>query len=124
MKEDSEKDKLIKTLLSESDYLLSTILITNNLVNVSIIVLSSFFINKIMVFSSPVIGFIFESVIITFIILLLSEIMPKIYAQQHSLSLCRFAAGPLKTIKSILKPFNILLVKSTSVVNKKLNKHM
>ncbi len=123
MKEDSEKDKLIKTLLSESDYLLSTILITNNLVNVSIIVLSSFFINKIMVFSSPVIGFIFESVIITFIILLLSEIMPKIYAQQHSLSLCRFAAGPLKTIKSILKPFNILLVKSTSVVNKKLNKH-
>lgn len=76
-----------------------------------------------MVFSSPVIGFIFESVIITFIILLLSEIMPKIYAQQHSLSLCRFAAGPLKTIKSILKPFNILLVKSTSVVNKKLNKH-
>ncbi len=123
MNDDSDKDKLIKTLLSEPDYLLSTILISNNLVNVSIIVLSSFFINKLFTFANPIIGFIFESVIITFIILLLSEIMPKIYAQQHSLSLCRFAAGPLKNFKTILKPFNIMLVKSTSIVNKRISKH-
>lgn len=124
---DEEKnpvDEKIKLLLQKPEHLLATILITNNLVNVSIIVLSSYIINQTLDFSAfPILGFIFETILITFIILLVSEIMPKIFAQQHGLRMARFGAGTLKVLRSILKPFVWVLVSSTSVVNKRLAKH-
>lgn len=124
---DEEKnpvDEKIKLLLQKPEHLLATILITNNLVNVSIIVLSSYIINQTLDFSAfPVLGFIFETILITFIILLVSEIMPKIFAQQHGLRMARFGAGTLKVLRSVLKPFVWILVSSTSVVNKRLAKH-
>ncbi len=124
---DEEKnpvDEKIKLLLQKPEHLLATILITNNLVNVSIIVLSSYIINQTLDFSAfPILGFIFETILITFIILLVSEIMPKIFAQQHGLRMARFGAGTLKVLRSVLKPFVWILVSSTSVVNKRLAKH-
>ena len=82
---DEEKnpvDEKIKLLLQKPEHLLATILITNNLVNVSIIVLSSYIINQTLDFSAfPVLGFIFETILITFIILLVSiatKILPRI----------------------------------------------
>ena len=122
--EHNSKDEKIKYLLEKPEHLLATILITNNLVNVSIIVLSSYAINLMLDFSSsPVLGFVFETIIITFIILLISEIMPKIFAQQHNLRMARFGVNALKNIRSILYPFVWFLVSSTSVVNKRLVKH-
>lgn len=122
--ETNSKDKNVGLLLQQPEYLLATILITNNLVNVSIIILSSYFINSTLDFSAaPLLGFIFETVIITFIILLISEIMPKIYAQQHSLTMARNASVTLKSLQKILYPFCRLLVGSTSIVNKRLTKH-
>jgi gliding motility-associated protein GldE len=122
--DDNPKDEKIKQLLQKPEHLLATILITNNLVNVSIIVLSSYIINQTLDFSAfPIIGFIFETILITFIILLVSEIMPKIFAQQHSLRMARFGVNILKSARSILKPFVWILVSSTSVVNKRLAKH-
>ncbi len=124
---DEEKnliDEKIKLLLQKPEHLLATILITNNLVNVSIIVLSSYIINQTLDFSAfPILGFIFETILITFIILLVSEIMPKIFAQQHGLRMARFGANVLKVLRSVLKPFVWVLVSSTSVVNKRLAKH-
>ena len=124
---DEEKnpiDDKIRFLLQTPEHLLATILITNNLVNVSIIVLSSYIINQTLDFSAfPILGFIFETILITFIILLVSEIMPKIFAQQHGLRMARFGAGMLKGLRSVLKPFVWVLVSSTSVVNKRLAKH-
>ena len=117
-------DEKIKLLLQKPEHLLATILITNNLVNVSIIVLSSYIINQTLDFSAfPILGFIFETILITFIILLVSEIMPKIFAQQHGLRMARFGANVLKVLRSVLKPFVWVLVSSTSVVNKRLAKH-
>lgn len=117
-------DEKIKLLLQKPEHLLATILITNNLVNVSIIVLSSYIINQTLDFSAfPILGFIFETILITFIILLVSEIMPKIFAQQHGLRMARFGANVLKALRSVLKPFVWVLVSSTSVVNKRLAKH-
>ena len=124
---DEEKnpiDDKIRFLLQTPEHLLATILITNNLVNVSIIVLSSYIINQTLDFSAfPILGFIFETILITFIILLVSEIMPKIFAQQHGLRMARFGANVLKVLRSVLKPFVWVLVSSTSVVNKRLAKH-
>lgn len=122
--ENTLPDRKIKILLQKPEHLLATILITNNLVNVSIIVLSSYIINQTLDFSAfPVVGFIFETILITFIILLVSEIMPKIFAQQHGLRMARFGSGTLKVLRSVLKPFVWILVSSTSIVNKRLAKH-
>lgn len=124
---DEEKnpvDEKIRLLLQKPEELLATILISNNTVNVSIIILSSYIINQTLDFSAfPVLGFIFETVLITFIILLVSEIMPKIFAQQHGLRMARFGVNILRTFRAVLTPFVWVLVNSTSVVNKRLAKH-
>ena len=124
---DEEKnpvDEKIRLLLQKPEELLATILISNNTVNVSIIILSSYIINQTLDFSAfPVLGFIFETVLITFIILLVSEIMPKIFAQQHGLRMARFGVNILRIFRTVLTPFVWVLVNSTSVVNKRLAKH-
>ena len=124
---DEEKnaiDDKIKLLLQKPEELLAAILISNNTVNVSIIILSSYIINQTLDFSAfPVLGFVFETVLITFIILLVSEIMPKIFAQQHGLRMARFGANILGTFRTILAPLVWILVNSTSLVNKRLAKH-
>ena len=114
----------ILKLLDDAQNLLATILISNNFVNIAIIVLSSLTISHLCDFSDrPWVGFIVETVIITFVILLFGEIMPKIFARQHSMAMCRFAARPLGTLKTLLKPFNFILVGSTSIIQKRLSRH-
>lgn len=120
---DSKRAKKVKSLRQESEYLLSTILISNNLVNVAMIMVSSLFVHQLFHFDSLLQAFIIESVIITFVLLLFGEIMPKVYASQHSLRMCLTSAGSLSFLKIVLRPFNAILVKSTRVVNKRLEKH-
>lgn len=124
--DDSEQpaDIRINTLLKDPQKLLATILIANNFVNVAIIVLSSIVISQAFDFSSkPWLGFLVESVLITFVILLFGEIMPKIFAQQHSLLLCRKASGILMPLEYLLYPFSYILIHSTSFIDKRIEKH-
>lgn len=118
------KDCKVSSLLQHPEYLLATILISNNLVNVSIIILSSYFISLVLDFSeAPVIGFLIETVLITFLLLFFGEILPKIYARQSPLKVSRFASGTLTVLQKILHPACTLLVSSTSIVNKQLKNH-
>ena len=110
--------------LETPDKLLATILVTNNFVNVGIIILSSFISTKLIDFSnSPVIEFLFKVVIITFILLLFGEIVPKVYAVHFGAAFAKFMAIPLNLLSKVLNPFNSLLINSTSFVNKRLAKH-
>lgn len=121
---DSLADHQIKELLKKPQDLLATILITNNFVNVAIIVISSIIINKAFDFSdSPIIGFIVETILITFLILLVGEIIPKIYARQHAITTCRNAAPIMCLLMIVMKPFAYILVHSTSFIDKKIEKH-
>lgn len=125
-KANDTKSKNIKELLSRPDYLLATILISNTLVNIAIITFSSFAINSFFDFSANKwLGFLIETVVITFLLLLFGEIMPKIMATQNSLKSAKRASTTLKRLNGILKPFDKVLVSSTSIVNKQLakNKH-
>ena len=82
-------------LLADSERLLATILITNNFVNVTIIMLCNFFFMNVFVFHSPLAEFLILTVILTFLLLLFGEIMPKIYSAQKTL---RFSAvSPLRS---------------------------
>ena len=82
----------ISFLLGDTERLLATILITNNFVNVTIIMLCNFFFMNVFVFHSPLAEFLILTVILTFLLLLFGEIMPKIYSAQKTLAFCRFSA--------------------------------
>ena len=83
--ENHSSDKYIKSLLKDSERLLATILISNNFVNVTIIMLCNFFFAEVIDFgSSVVLEFLVITVVLTFLLLLFVEIMPKIYSAQHT----------------------------------------
>ena len=117
--EEHSSDKRIMALLKDSEKLLATILISNNFVNVPIIMLCDFFFTKVVDFcGSEVIEFLVITVILTFLLLLFGEIMPKIYSAQHTLKFCRMAAPVITILKKVFSPLSNLLVRSTFIVNK------
>lgn len=116
-------DSVILDLLNNSEFLLATILIANNFVNVAIVMLCTYGINEWLDFSNvPMLGFVLETIVLTFLLLLFGEIMPKIYAKQNTLPFIHKAAPTLLNIQKICKPLVALLVHSTSTINKTLAK--
>ncbi len=111
-------DARISRLLEDSERLLATILITNNFVNVTIIMLCNYFFMDVFEFFSPVAEFLVLTVILTFLLLLFGEIIPKIYSAQKILSFCRFAAPGIYTLRKLLWPFASMLVRSTTFINR------
>ena len=117
--EEHSSDKHIMALLKDSERLLATILISNNFVNVTIIMLCDFFFAKVIDFGgSEIVEFLVITVILTFLLLLFGEIMPKIYSAQHTLRFCRFAAPVIMVLKKVFAPLSALLVRSSVIVNK------
>ena len=100
--ENHSADKKIKTLLADSEMLLATILVANNFVNVTIIMLCNFFFMNVFSFYSPIAEFVILTVILTFLLLLFGEIMPKVYSTQKVLPFCRFAAPGILFLKVLL----------------------
>jgi len=124
--EESERkpEKQILRLLNSPQRLLATMLIGNNFVNVAIILLLTQATSSIFNFNSaPVVGFIFQSVIITFLLLLFGEIMPKIYATRFPKKTAIKTITIIAFLENMLRPFVSLLVNSTSVVNTELSKY-
>ncbi len=115
--EGDSRDSIIKSLLDHSEHLLATILIGNNLVNVAVVVLLSYFMSAIFVLP-PLLDFLLQSVILTFLLLLVGEIMPKIYASHYTLATARRAASPLATMQRMFRPLAGLLVSSTQLMNR------
>lgn len=112
-------DSRIKALLDDSERLLATILISNNFVNVTIIMLCNFFFASVVDFgNAKLLEFLLITVVLTFLLLLFGEIMPKIYSAQNTLKFCRKAAPVISVLLSVFKPVSNLLVHSTFLINK------
>ena len=111
-------DEKIRKLLDDTERLLATILITNNFVNVTIIMRCNFFFMSVFEFHSPIAEFLILTVILTFLLLLFGEIMPKIYSAQKTLAFCRFSAPGIWMFRSLFYPVASMLVRSTSFLNK------
>ncbi|MDH6358665.1 gliding motility-associated protein GldE [Parabacteroides sp. PF5-9] len=124
IKEDKfSSDRIIGQLLQRSEYLLAAILITNNFVNVAVVMLCAYGINVWIDFSAtPVWGFVLQTIVLTFVLLLFGEIMPKIYAQRNALRFVRFSAPVLNGIERICRPLSNILVGSSSFISKKLTR--
>ena len=124
--EDSEHkaDQNILRLLKNPQRLLATILIGNNFVNVAVILLLTHFTTTILDFSNAaLLGFVFQAIIITFMLLLFGEITPKVYATQFAKKTASITVPFLSALEKVFGPFVTLLVNSTSIVNNRLAKH-
>ncbi len=115
-------DKALSSLLDNSNQLLATILIGNNVVNVAIVIIANYAIEHTFVFSSPIAGFLIQTILLTTILLLFGEILPKVYARKNPLQYSRFSAGAMSVIHSLLNPFSKLLVRSTGIVTRTISK--
>ena len=112
-------DKKILRLREDNERLLATILIANNTVNVGIIMLLNYFFARVIDFgSSELLEFLFMTVLLTFLLLLFGEIMPKIYSVQFTLKFCRIAAPVFIFIEKLFWPLSSLLVRSKTLTAK------
>lgn len=116
--DNTPKGSIINDLLDTPERLLATILIANNLVNVTIVILCNFALGPIFENMPEVLSFILQTILLTFLILLFGEILPKLYAKNNNIKWANFACnGILFTVK-FFSPISSILVKSTSIVNK------
>jgi len=124
--EDSERkgDQNILRLLKTPQRLLATILIGQNFLNVAVILLLTHATTAMLNFeNAPVIGFVFQTIVITFTILLFGEIIPKVYATQFAQKVAYFTVPFISLLEKLFGIFVSFLVNSTSVVNSRLAVH-
>jgi putative hemolysin len=119
----TKKGKAVVRLLEAPKRLLATILIGNNFVNIGIVVLSTYIVSVLFNFTDfPTLGFVIQVVLVTFLILLLGEIMPKIYTSHYPIKFALFIANPMKIIVTLFHPVSSLLMASTSIIDKRIRK--
>ena len=121
LKKTNKTDIRILNNLENPEKLLATILIANSFVNICIIVLLVYFLNRLIIFQNlPVIEFIFQIVSISLLLMILGEILPKIYAIRAKLKLLRFMTYPLLLLGIIFRPLSKLFLISSSFVSRRL----
>ncbi|MBQ7425844.1 MAG: gliding motility-associated protein GldE [Prevotella sp.] len=119
----NDSDRKILKLREDSERTLATILITNNLVNVTIIMLLNYFIAHVVDFGNAVwLEFIVITVLLTFLLLLFGEIMPKVYAGQNPLAFCRLMAGSILFLSKVFYPLSEILIKTGLLAGKVVQK--
>ena len=119
----TRKESLVLNLLDKPERLLANILITNNFINVGIVIIASFVTGTIFNFAhSPLLEFVIKVVIITFLLLLFGEVMPKVYANRFAPQFARRMAVPLVILDKLFQPLIFILVRSTGLVNRRLAK--
>jgi len=116
--------QLILKLLADPEQLLASILVGNNFVNIAIVLLASHISTSLISFGDArTFEFIFQTVIITFLLLLVGEIIPKVYAAHFPKNFALKISPFIYLLGKITKPINFLLIHSTSFVNKRMNRH-
>ena len=105
-------------LLKNADSLLATILVVNNLVNIAIVICSSKVINTMLKFHNATLEFLFTGVLVTFLLLLFGEILPKIVAQTSNVKVALTFAQPLMVLRWLFSPFSYILINTSGRVSK------
>ena len=119
----SKRIQIILKLLERPKKLLATILVANNFINIAIVILFAFLGD--FMFGNIVnlqIKFVLEVVVVTFLILLFGEILPKIYASRNNLKFATFMAYPLRVLDFLLSPISLPMRSVTLAIHNKLGK--
>ena len=121
--EKNKADRKIKQLREDSERTLATILITNNLINVTIIMLCNYFFASVIDFGEARwLEFVVITVLLTFLLLLFGEIMPKVYCGQHALKVCRWFAPFIMVLRKVFYPLSSILIRSGALAEKVVHK--
>ncbi len=114
---------IVQELLDNPKKLLATILIANNFINILFIIIFTYFGEVVFgAITSPILKFLLEIVLVTFLILLFGEVLPKVYANRNAMYFARVMAKPIKLLTFIFSFVSIPLISLTTVIEKKLSK--
>lgn len=116
------EDSRIVMLRDDSERTLATILIANNFVNVTIIMLCNYIFGSLVKFKSEWLEFLCITVLLTFLLLLFGEIMPKVYSRQTPLKFCRRVVGGVMFLRKLFWPLETILIRSGMLAEKVMQK--
>lgn len=123
IQKNSSKGKIIASLLEKPKKLLATLLVANNFINIAVVILFSFVGKDLFgAIQSPVLKFIIEVILVTFLILLFGEVLPKVYASRNNIKFAELIAYPVSGLDKILSPVSLPMRSITQFLQKKLNK--
>ncbi|MFH6998382.1 gliding motility-associated protein GldE [Flavobacterium sp. FlaQc-57] len=123
LQENVSKGKIISNLLDKPKKLLATLLVANNFFNIGVVILFSFIGQNIFAnISSPVLKFILEIIVVTFLILLFGEVLPKVYASRNNIKFAKRIAYPMAFLDTILSPISLPMRSVTLYLHNKLGK--
>ena len=121
--EDSSKATIISKLLQKPKKLLATILVANNFSHIGVVIIFAFVGNSIFsAIENPLVKFIFEVILVTFLILLFGEVLPKIYASRNNIKFSKFIANPILILDKLLSPISLPMRAVTVYLHEKLGK--
>lgn len=104
-------------LLEQPKMLLATILVANNFINIAIIITTNVLVSQfISPTVSPVLSFITQVVVVTFLLVLFGEVLPKVYATQNNMKMSLFAAPVIRIMTTVFGPVSRMLVSSTTYI--------
>jgi putative hemolysin len=121
--ENNSKGKIITNLLEKPKKLLATLLVANNFINIAVVILFSFVGKDLFAaINSPVLKFITEVILVTFLLLLFGEVLPKVYASRNNIKFAQLIAYPISGLDKILSPVSIPMRSVTIYLQNKLGK--
>ena len=123
MQTNATKGKILSSLLSKPKKLLATLLVANNFINIGVVILFSFIGGGLFAaITSPVLKFILEVIVVTFLLLLFGEVLPKVYASRNNLKFANMIALPISFLEIVLSPISIPMRNTTVYLHNKLGK--
>ena len=123
LQEHPSKGQLISELLEKPKKLLATLLVANNFINIGIVILFSYVGHDIFsIVTSTILKFILEVIVVTFLILLFGEVLPKVYASRNNIKFAKFTAYPVAFLDRLLSPISLPMRKITIYLHNKLGK--
>lgn len=123
LQENFSKGKIISDLLDKPKKLLATLLVANNFLNIGVVILFSFVgRNLFNGVSSPVLKFVLEVILVTFLILLFAEVLPKVYASRNNIKFVNRFVYPISVLDKLLTPISLPMRSLTLYLHNKLGK--
>ena len=123
LQENASKGKILSELLEKPKKLLATLLVANNFINIGVVILFSFVgKNLFAAVTSPVLKFILEVIVVTFLLLLFGEVLPKVYASRNNIKFAKLIAYPIAALDKLLSPLSLPMRAATIYLHNKLGK--
>ena len=123
VQENASKGKIIARLLEKPKKLLATLLVANNFINIAVVILFAFAGKDLFsAVASPVLKFILEVIVVTSLILLFGDVLPKVYASRNNIKFAKLIAYPMAVLDKILSPISLPMREVTIYLHNKLGK--